>query len=69
MDILESIWKISMVWVVRTYGSKGVVAFGNSSSLIFDKEFDTRNDALKYRSSLKEYSELFELTMLVKKEG
>ena len=69
MDILESIWKISMVWVVRTYGSKGVVAFGNSSSLIFDKEFDTRNDALKYRSSLKEYSELFELTRLVKKEG
>lgn len=58
-----------MVWVVRTYGSKGVVAFGNSSSLIFDKEFDTRNDALKYRSSLKEYSELFELTRLVKKEG
>ena len=58
-----------MVWVVRTYRSKGVVAFGNSSSLIFDKEFDTRNDALKYRSSLKEYSELFELTRLVKKEG
>ena len=69
MDILESILKISMVWVVRTYRSKGVVAFGNSSSLIFDKEFDTRNDALKYRSSLKEYSELFELTRLVKKEG
>ena len=46
-----------MVWVVRTYRSKGVVAF------------DTRNNALKYRSSLKEYSELFELTRLVKKEG
>ena len=57
-----------MVWIVRTYRSKGTVAFGNSSSLIIDKDFDTRDDALIYRSSLKEYSELFELTKLDKKE-
>ena len=53
-----------MAWVIRTYHSKGAVAFGNTSSLILDKEFETKEDALDYRSTLKEYSEIFEITRL-----
>ena len=53
-----------MTWVIRTYHSRGAVAFGNNSSLILDKEFDTKKDALGYRSTLKEYSEIFEITKL-----
>lgn len=53
-----------MAWVIRTYHSKGAVAFGNISSLILDKEFETKEDALNYRSTLKEYSEIFEITRL-----
>ena len=53
-----------MTWVIRTYHSRGAVAFGNSSSLILDKEFDTKEEALDYRSTLKEYSEIFEITRL-----
>lgn len=53
-----------MAWVIRTYHSKGAVAFGNTSSLILDKEFETKEEALDYRSTLKEYSELFEITRL-----
>lgn len=51
-----------MVWVVRTYETKGAVAFGNNLSKAIDNEFDNREDALNYRSTLKQYSELFEVT-------
>lgn len=53
-----------MTWIIRTYRSKGAVAFGNSSTLILDKEFKTKEDALDYRSTLKECSEIFEITKL-----
>ena len=51
-----------MVWVIRTYESKGAVAFGNNLNKAIDKEFETKEEALDYRSSLKQYSELFEVT-------
>ena len=64
MDFLESIQGDIMTWIIRTYRSKGAVAFGNSSTLILDKEFKTKEDALDYRSTLKECSEIFEITKL-----
>ena len=57
-----------MVWVIRTYESKGAVAFGNSTSTIKDVSFETREEALVYRSGLKQYSEIFEITR-IEKEG
>jgi hypothetical protein len=57
-----------MVWVIRTYESKGAVAFGNSTSTIKDMSFETREEALVYRSGLKQYSEIFEITR-IEKEG
>lgn len=53
-----------MVWVIRTYESKGAVAFGNNLNKVIDKEFETKEEALDYRSSLKQYSELFEVSHL-----
>lgn len=57
-----------MVWVIRTHESKGAVAFGNSTSTIKDMSFETREEALVYRSGLKQYSEIFEITR-IEKEG
>lgn len=57
-----------MVWVIRTYESKGAVSFGNSTSTIKDMSFETREEALVYRSGLKQYSEIFEITR-IEKEG
>lgn len=48
-----------MAWVVRTYKVKVDSGYGYTGKPQ-DKTFNTKSEAVKYRSELKVYSELFE---------
>lgn len=47
-----------MVWVVRTYKTKLDSGYGYTGEP-HDNSFDTKSEAIEYRSKLKCYSELF----------
>lgn len=56
-----------MVWVVRTYKTKLNSGYGYIGEPQ-DKMFNTKPEAVKYRSELKVYSELFEIDYDVDKK-